>query len=59
MNDNWKISSSLIPSTDQVVNSHIWLVDTILDSADIETSIITENSFGQEWFRVRALTVGK
>lgn len=43
--DIWKISSSLKPTTVQAVSSHMWLVDTILNSADIEHPIVAESFF--------------
>lgn len=49
------MSSPLIAATVQGVDSHVWLMDAILNSA--QHSIITESSFGQKWLRVKGLTV--
>lgn len=40
--DIWKINFSLKPVTVQAVSSYMWLVDTVLNSADIEHSITAE-----------------
>lgn len=36
-------------ATFQILNNNIWLVAIVLDSQDIEHSLIIENSIGWHW----------